>query len=397
MKKITKKILHVVSSMDPVLGGVCKAVRTITTSLIANGIDNEVVSLDDPNASFISNDSFTLYALGKADNAWAYNPNLLPWLKNNLHKYDYVVIHGLWLYSSYAVNKACKAFKNTKYFVMPHGMLDPYFQKASGRRLKAFRNWFYWKIIERKVINNSHGLLFTCEEELFLARKPFKPYKPNKEIIVGLGVEEPPKYNPNMSVAFFNICKELENRPFFLFLSRIHEKKGVDILIEAYKKSIVNKSKESDIPVLVIAGPGLDTNYGKKILEMVNEDVTLNNTIFFPNMLTGDAKWGAFYNCEAFVLPSHQENFGIAVVEALACGKPVLISNQINIWKEIHQAKAGIIQEDTLKGTTGFLQDWIKMSLEKKEMMSNNAEVCFQTYYSIDSAVERWKNKVLSI
>jgi hypothetical protein len=73
-------------------------------------------------------------------------------------------------------------------------------------------------------------------------------------------------------------------------------------------------------------------------------------------MLSGAAKWGALYGCEAFVLPSHQENFGIAVVEALACGKPVLISDQVNIWREIVEDGAGLVEGDAEEGVEKLLR-----------------------------------------
>ena len=79
-------------------------------------------------------------------------------------------------------------------------------------------------------------------------------------------------------------------------------------------------------------------------------------------MLTGHAKWGAFYGAEAFILPSHQENFGIAVVEALACGKPVLISKQVNIWHEIIEGGGGLVEEDTTAGTLRLLESWQRLS-----------------------------------
>ncbi len=417
------KVLHVVSSMDPVLGGVCKAVRIIASSLIQAGIDNEVVSLDDPEADFVTNETFKLHALGKTNNPWSYHADLLPWLKSNISNYNYVIIHGLWLYNSYAVYKAFKKInetkaskKTTKYFVMPHGMLDPYFQKASGRRLKAARNWLYWKFIEQKVINSAEGLLFTCEEEQQLAKQTFTPYHPKKELIVGLGIDTPPTYHPKMDHAFFDACEGLEKRSFLLFLSRIHEKKGVDLLIEAYKDILNNPSKYLDsntyddnqsvkshrdvkfvAPALVIVGPGMESDYGKTLMKVITEAIELENHIFLPGMLSGDAKWGAFYNSEAFVLPSHQENFGIAVVESLACQKPVLISNQINIWKEINHEKAGLVESDTLLGTIKLLKQWIHLSAEEKTLMGNRAEACYKTYFSAEALVLSWKNKVLNV
>ncbi|CAH8292928.1 glycosyltransferase involved in cell wall biosynthesis [Mariniflexile fucanivorans] len=418
------KVLHVVNSMDPVLGGVSKAVDIIASSLASEGIINEVVSLDHSEDGFVTNQAFKWHALGKSTNPWGYNSGLLPWLTVNVAEYDYVIIHGLWLYNSYAVYKAFKNIRQskalsrgTKYLVMPHGMLDPYFQKASGRRVKAIRNWLYWKFIESKVVNTSDGLLFTCEEECKLAKEPFKPYNPKNEFIVGLGVEAPPEYHSKMDEAFFKICKGLENRPFLLFLSRINEKKGVDLLIEAYKKIILNPSayfttsvegtskqinKEAtkagfEIPALAIVGPGIETDYGQSLLKTINNHPELKNNIFFPGMLSGNAKWGAFYNSDAFVLPSHQENFGIAVVESLACKKPVLISNQINIWKEIKNTKAGLVENDTLVGTTTLLADWMNLSEENKEKMSRQAEVCYKTCFSIEALVTSWKSKVLDL
>lgn len=394
------KILHVVSSMNPVLGGVCKAVRIIATSLIQNGVINEVVSLDNPDDDFVFNESFKLHALGKSNNPWGYNSQLLPWLKAHVSNFDYVIVHGLWQYNSFAVYKAFKEqqkanIRSPKYYVMPHGMLDPYFQKASGRRLKAIRNWLYWKAIENKVVNTAEGLLFTCEEERLLAKMPFHPYHPKSELVVGLGVEAPPEYNHRMDSAFFNTCLGLEKRPFLLFLSRIHEKKGVDLLIEAYKNVINNKQSSAVIPALVIAGPGADSDYGKKITTSVSKNEALKHNVYFPGMLSGDAKWGAFYNSDAFILPSHQENFGIAVVESLACKNPVLISNQINIWKEIKLTSGGLINNDDLNGTMALLSDWINLSLREKDIMGNQAETCYKTYFSIEALVENWENKVL--
>jgi glycosyltransferase involved in cell wall biosynthesis len=191
-------------------------------------------------------------------------------------------------------------------------MLDPYFQKAPERRLKAIRNQIYWKLIEQKLINRADGLLFTCEAELLLARETFTPYHPKRELNVGYGIQEPPAFTPAMRDAFLNKCPEIADKSYILFLSRVHEKKGADLLIKAYS-SIRNSSSSK----LIIAGPGMETDYGKSLIQIVKED-HLEHSVHFTGMLSGDAKWGAFYGCETFVLPSHQENFGIAVVEALA-------------------------------------------------------------------------------
>jgi glycosyltransferase involved in cell wall biosynthesis len=376
--------------MNPTTGGPCQGIRISTKELEKYGIYREAVTLDDPSSEFLGKDNFLIHALGPGITAWCYNSQLLPWLLLNLQRFDIVIVNGLWQYHGYALYKALQILKKDAtnkvpgYFVMPHGMLDPYFQKARHRTIKAIRNWFYWKLIESKLVNNARGLLFTCETEMELARTTFRPYSPQKEYNVGYGTPEPPTYSDKMQKAFLEKCPQCEGKPYLLFLSRIHHKKGVDILIKAYREIQNEKLKiKNELPILVIAGPGLETKYGKKIKKMVDNDALAKDKIFFTGMLTGDAKLGAIYGCEAFILPSHQENFGIAVVEALACAKPVLISTEVNIWKEIIFNGAGIVGGDTVAGVKEILQHWINLSQPEKQIMAKNAKKTFENCFEI--------------
>ncbi len=387
--------------MDPASGGPCQGIRNSCNELQKMGVHNEVVCLNRPDADFLGKDSFPIHALGPNKGPWNYAPKLIPWLIENLGRFDAVIVHGLWLYPSYAATKALKAFrakqsgqkgtgKTPRLFVMPHGMLDPYFQKAEGRKLKALRNWLYWKAIEGSVVKQADGVLFTCQAELELARTSFSPYQPSQEINVGYGIVTPPAFQPEMQKAFLDKCPGLGQQPYWLFLSRIHQKKGVDLLIEAYKNTVLKQQElGTEVPKLVIAGPKLDTAYGQKIQQMVASDPLLKSNVFLPGMLTGDAKWGAFYGCETFALPSHQENFGIAVVEALACGKPVLISDQVNIWREIEAAKCGIVTPDTLQGTEQALSAWLRLSTAEREKMNQRARATFEREFAIPAAAQR--------
>jgi glycosyltransferase involved in cell wall biosynthesis len=100
-------------------------------------------------------------------------------------------------------------------------------------------------------------------------------------------------------------------------------------------------------------------------------------------MLEGDLKWGAFHAAEAFVLPSHQENFGVAVVEALACGVPVLISDKVNIWPEIVHDQAGIVNPDTVEGTYRSMETLLGMKAEERQRMVRNGQACFRARYEM--------------
>lgn len=375
--------------MDPSQGGTSQAVRSMVPSLKDLGIGSEVVCLDEPEASFLKHDLFLIQAIGPAKGPWSYSSQLNGWLTNNLHRFDAVIVHGLWLYHGYATSNVIRKLRDRKdsrlpkLFVMPHGMLDPYFQRGPERKLKAIRNWLYWKLIEGGVVNRADGLLFTCTAELFLAREPFKPYHPKREINVGFGIEPPPPYTDAMRAAFLKKCPQLEGQSYLLFISRIHEKKGVDLLVEAYSKIAGHNA-----PKLVIAGPGLESDYGRSIQKMVS-DANLSQSVFFPGMLSGDEKWGSFYNCEAFVLPSHQENFGIAVVESLACSKPVLISNKVNIWHEIETAGGGMVSDDTIEGISQTMVRWMNTTSEEKYKMGQQARNAYEINFAIGPVARR--------
>lgn len=388
------KLLRVISSMNPKGGGPCQGIRNTIPALQNIGVENEVVCLDASDSEYLGKDPFKIHTLGAPKGPWAYNKNLIPWLVNNASKYNAIIIHGLWQYNSYAVYKAImqlrKQGKSIPYFVMPHGMLDPYFQKAPERRVKAIRNWLFWKFIERKVVNNATGVLFTCQEELLLARQTFTPYMPKNELNVGYGIVEPPETTPHLINTFKAVCPELGDSPYLLFLSRIHQKKGVDILLKAYYNWMTTENVSQPIK-LVIAGPGLETDYGKSLLDFINKHPLLKPHVFFTGMLSGDSKWGAYHGSEAFILNSHQENFGISIVEALACSKPVLISDKVNIWREIGNESAGFVEHDTLEGTVKLLKSWEALSLEDKQIKSKQARKTFEKLYAIQPTAKKLK------
>ncbi|WP_282179031.1 glycosyltransferase [Maribacter stanieri] len=400
------KILHIIDRMEPARGGTCQAVRSIISGLAEFQHSNEVLCLDAPDNQFHVQDSFRIHALGPANNPLSYSIKIKPWLQVNLEKFDIIISHGLWQYPGYAAfslwkritkQRGTKDNYKIKFFVMPHGMLDPYFQIAPGRKFKAIRNKLYWQVIESKVVNGADGILFTAEEELRLASQPFTPYKPNLEAVVGLGVESPPEFTPKMKNDFTKKCPKLKEDNYLLFLSRVHEKKGIDLLIKAYSKIFKETLKNSKIviPKLVIAGPGLDSTYGQQMVDLIKTLELPTDIVLFVGMLTGNAKWGAFYGCESFVLPSHQENFGIALVEALACSKPVLISNKINIWREIESAGGGFVADDSIEGTENSLARWIALTKQEKSIIGKKARYTFEQYFTVSGATEKLSNSII--
>ena len=223
-----------------------------------------------------------------------------------------------------------------------------------------------------------------------LARKTFHNYYPKREINIGYGIADPPRFTDEIMNSFYSKCPEIKGKNFILFLSRVHEKKGVDILIRAFNRhyceNILDKNPRIEpLPHLVIAGPGLNTAYGTMVKTLASNSEA-RKQIHFTGMLEGWAKWGAIHGCKLLILPSHQENFGLAVVEAMACSKPVLISDKVNIWREIESAEAGLVSPDTLDGTYSSLEKWLNLDEEERKEMGMKARTCYENYFTIESS-----------
>ena len=391
------KILHVIPSMNPKYGGPAQGIRNYEYGLKGKNVQRHIVCFDDPESvkGWLAGD-LKVVSLGSVNNRWQNNSKLKSWLYENATKYNAIVINGIWLYHSYATINIINKLKSKgkivpKVFVMPHGMLDPWFQTAKIRGLKRLRNSIYWHLIEKKVIYDADGLLFTCQEELELAKTTFNDYHPKSVKNIGYGIAPPPAYTEAMKTAFNVLYANSASKPYLLFMSRVHPKKGLDLLLDAYEKILKNKNVyNTTLTNLVVAGPGLDTDYGKEMLQKVNRSPALKERVHFTDMISGDTKWGAIYGCEAFILPSHQENFGIAVAEALACAKPVLISNQVNIWKEVESVNAGIINPDTVEGTIKSLETFFSLSESERNKMKEQALIAYQQFFDVQVTADNF-------
>ncbi len=257
-----------------------------------------------------------------------------------------------------------------------HGMLDPWFNTAYP--VKTFFKTIFWKLFEHKVLRDARGVMFTCDEERRLASGSFAPYSA-REYGVGYGTRDVDGDPAVHRSAFAAHVPQVGGRKFILFLSRIHPKKGVDLLINAFARQ-AGTFPEFD---LVIAGPD-QTGWTSELQRQARE-LGVAGRIHWPGMLSGDVKWGAFRSAEFFVLPSHQENFGIAVAEAMALSKPVLITNQVNIWREIEANRAGIVVNDDIDGVAAGLQALCALSEAERDAMGRRGRACFLSRYDLEA------------
>jgi len=330
------QVTHLLHSLDPETGGVLSAVQLLSASINNLGITS--ILSDDP-----------IYSAGKDET---------------------IIAHGLWQWPG----RRARALQRP-YLLFPHGMLDPWFKKAY--LWKHLKKQLYWWYAQESVLRNAQAVCFTTEEERRLAQDTFFPYRPALEIVTGIGVPDPPS-NALHQKSILEKFPQLENKSTLLYLGRIHPKKGLDLLIHSWKEKQLGA-----LGALAIAGP-LDRKdeYHQRLQELSGVD----SSIHWLGMLEGAEKWGALESANALILPSHQENFGMVVAEACSVKTPVLLTNKVNLWREIESSNAGYVAEDNLEGISSLLDRW-KEGLPNK--LGNNAYTCFQEKLHVDRAAER--------
>lgn len=373
------KLLRLIRSLNPEGGGPAEGIRQITPHLDALGVTATVASLDAPDAPCLQNQPFQAIGLGPVAGGYGYRRGLPARIRSLAQQHDAVIIHGIWQYHAYATWRALRG-SGIPYFVYTHGMLDPWFKRTYP--LKHLKKWAYWPWADYRVLHDATAVLFTTEQERLLARQSFWLYQA-KEEVVGYGTSAPPADAERHREAFLARFPHLRGQRILLFLSRIHPKKGVDLLLEAFA-AVVGSDPHLQ---LVIAGP--DQVGWQATLQQRATELGVADRITWPGMLSGELKWGAFRCAELFCLPSHQENFGIVVAEALACGLPVAIAEPVNISADVAAAGAGLVHGDTAAGTTAALLQWAAMPLAARSVMGERSKQLFDERFNFSSVAKK--------
>lgn len=365
------RVLHVVGTISPDAGGPTEAIRMLIHHAPAH-YRSEVATLDSPQAPFLAELPFPVHALGALKGGW-YSSGLGTWLRANRDRFDGVVVHGLWEYTGMAVRRALAG--QVPYVVFAHGMLDPYFKRRFPNKHR--KKWLYWVVSEYWNLRGADRVLFTTELERELAAQSFW-LRQWRSLVVPLGSETPPANTAGLADAFLDRCPAVQGKRFLLFLGRFHPKKGCDLLVRAFS-AVADAAPDVH---LVMAGPDPD-GWSDELQRMVTQ-AGLADRVHWPGMLRGDEKWGAFSACDAFILPSHQENFGIAAVEAIASGRPALLTYPVNLAPELVKAGCALSEPDTLQGITSLLQRWLALSVDEQQHMGNTARAVYAQRFGME-------------
>jgi glycosyltransferase involved in cell wall biosynthesis len=286
---------------------------------------------------------------------------------------DVVHIHGLWEEVQHQAAVTARTFRKPHLF-RPCGLLDPWSlaQKKWKKRL-----YLAWRL--RKDLDRATAIHFTAELERDLTAS-LRLKAPS--IVVPNGVDLDEFHDLPERGFLRSRFPELAGRVVVLFLSRIHHKKGLDILIPA-----LAKLRRTDA-VLVVAGPGdPDEVETLRRLAVTNG---MGERVLFTGPLYGRERIAAYVDADVFVLPSRQENFGIVVIEALAAGTPVVISDQVNIHREIAESGVGAVSALNVEDFASTLDRWLADDVRRTEA-AKKARSFAMTHYNWPDIAAQWQ------
>lgn len=383
------KVLHCIRSLDPSGGGPADFIRMVAQSQSSLQLEVSVATLDAPDDEWISSFPCAVHALGPARDTFGFSPRYQKWLREHLKNYDLAVINGVWTFISAAARQAAISC-GRPYVLFTHGMLDPWFARY---RLKHLKKSLYWKLVENKVVRDAEVVLYTSELERVGAQSAFSPYAA-QEVVIPYGTMDPCNQLEESRRKFLSLYPRLKDRRYILFLGRLHEKKGVDLLIRAFDQACCNQAEE--VP-LVLVGPTA-TSFEQKLNQALGAlSAAGRRQVVRIDMIRGEEKWGALACADALILPSHQENFARVVSEALSCSTPVLITNKVNIWGAIECSTAGLVENDDHQGVVNLIQKWHSLDSETRQKIRSNARLCYEQNFDASKNLLAYRSLLSSV
>lgn len=369
------RILHAISGIDPRNGGPTNALIGLSSAQVRAGLNVRVIATWQEKDAFRSKDRLeslgvSVRMVGPASGKLSRHPDLAPVLADEVAQCDIVHVHAMWEEIEY---QACRAARKARrpYVMTPHGMLDPWNMQKS-RLAKSI----YLAFRMRGHLQNASLLHYTTQiERDWVSRFKFRP----TTIVEPLGIDLAEFSDLPPAGEFRLRYPQLSDRPIVLFLGRVHYGKGLELLAPA-----MLKMKRTDA-MLVVVGPDADA-YSKTIR---NLSPGAEDRILYTGMLAGREKLAALVDADLLSLPSYHENFGLAVIEALACGTPVVISDQVNLHPDVQSARVGGVVPMDVDALARELDRWLDDDRLRREA-SEKAPAFVRERYDWDAIARRW-------
>ena len=329
------KILHVIANLAPRYGGPFKACWEMARAVAQLGHRVSIYTTNQDGPGILPGPTDrpvwregveVHYFPIQPPRFWGTSWPLARALRQEIKGVDLVHVHNLYLFHDLVSGRYCRSF-GVPYLIQPHGSLDPFIHRRHRWR-KRFMEWGF----QNRTLRQASAILFTTAEERELAA-PFIFGTPG--VVVPLGMDLDEFAGMPEPGSFRRRHPEIGDKTIILFFGRINFKKGLDILAKAFG-AVARRRQDVH---LVIAGPD-NEGWGARVRTWLGKEGVLGRTTF-TGMLLGPEKLAVLRDASMFVLPSYTENFGLAVIEAMAAGLPIIISDKVNIWREVESAGAG--------------------------------------------------------
>jgi glycosyltransferase involved in cell wall biosynthesis len=329
------RVLHVIPAIAPRYGGPSAATFGLCRALRGRGVDTLVATTDADGPGRLDvplerageyHGVPVIFFRRRFSEAFKWTWRLGAWLDAHVTDFDVVHVHAVFSHSSLVAGRACRG-AGVPYIVRPLGTLDPW---------SVSRKWLQKQILFRAGVTDllagAAAIHYTSEDEMALAESGHAPS--GKGIVVPLGIDDE-VFQKNESDG------SLRPGPYILALSRLDEKKGLDLLIPSFGEAI-RRTGDTECR-LVIAGDG-PADYVTRLRAIATASPAASR-ITFAGWVAGAEKLRLLRGARLFALPSHQENFGISVVESMASNVPVLVTPGVNLARDIREAGAGWVVE----------------------------------------------------
>lgn len=374
------KVLHVIPSVSPLRGGPSEAVLQMVQALRLQGVDAEIITTDDhgdavlnvplyqqqsyPEHSPVPMRFFPRFSPAiPSIREFAFSGSLTTWLWQHIREYDLVHVHAIFSWASTAAMTIAR-LRKVPYIVRPLGQLC-HWSLQQGQRKKQM----YLNLVERANLNRAQFIHFTSTQEQQEANAIGLK---SASIVLSHGLVMPPLL-PEAKLRLRQSLNLPEDEPIILFLSRLHPKKGLNFLIQALSKLQNHRF------TLVLAGnatPEYETE-----VQLLAQKAGLTDRIRRLGFVTGEFKTLLLQGSDLFALTSHSENFGIAVLEAMANGLPVLLTSGVALASVVEQSQLGWVTPLEHSAITSAFQQFFDNPTQA-EQMGNDARIMVNQKYT---------------
>lgn len=348
-----QRVLHVIPAVASRYGGPSRAIFEMCRALQQHGVSVLLATTDADGSEYLDvtkekvidyQGVSTIFFSRDWSQRFGYSQGLARWLDQQVNHFDAVHIHAVFSHPCIAAARSCQKHK-VPYIVRPLGSLDPWSMRQNALVKKTM-----WHLAVKRMLHSAAAIHYTADEERQLAESSLKL---NNGVVIPLGITMPEVQEKDSPELFLQRHPNLGKSPYVLTLSRLHPKKNIELLLEVFL-NLVKRQKAFDWR-LVIAGDG-DAGYVDSLKRLVQQKDG-DGRVLFSGWLDGAERASALRSAALLALPSHQENFGLAAAEALACGVPVVVSEHVNLAPEIKKYGAGWVTSlDTEKFSSTLME-----------------------------------------